>query len=151
MLEVLPALGAHHKVVLECNGETLSDRVPGIAGLGLGESPRSALIRNAGAQALVEGPTETTKNSQYSGNIQRAFNEDLSIKKIPIPLDFLVDIFNVHVRENHGRERGRGRVGDKPINLVRDPRVGTPQGIRQVPARVAFIPLKVQLHVSNLL
>ena len=123
VLEVLPARGGHHEVVLEHDGHALADHVPGEGALGLREGAGRRLVRDAGRHALVEGPD--------------------------VPLDLAVDLLLEPVRQDLGRKRRVGGVRDEAIDPIGQPRVGPLQDVRQVPAAVAFEALQVGLDVSG--
>lgn len=123
VLEVLAALRGHHEVVLEVDGETVADGVPGVRPLALGERAGGGLVGHAGRHGLVEGPD--------------------------VPLDLAVHIVVVAVRQDDAGERAVGGVGDEAIDAVREPRVGPLEDVRQVPAPVPLVLLEVVLDVAG--
>eukprot|EP00960_Hanusia_phi_P058279 763838-Hanusia_phi.AAC.1 len=122
-LEVFPAVRGHHEVVLHLDGHTLPDDVGGLVGLALGEHPGGRLVGHAGGEALVEAPDG--------------------------PLELLVRVFEVEVREDVPGERGVGGVGDEAVHPVRQEVVGAAQDVREVPALVALVPLGVELDLAR--
>ena len=123
VLEVLAALRGHHEVVLEVDGQTVPDGVPGVRPLALGERAGGGLVGHAGGHALVEGPH--------------------------VPLDLPVDVVVVPVGQDDAGERAVGGVGDEAIDAVGEPRVGPLEDVRQVPPPVALVLLEVVLDVAG--
>ena len=123
VVKVLAALRGHHEVVLKVDGETVAHGVASIRALGLGEGTGRGLVRDAGGEALVEGPD--------------------------VPLDLAVDVFDVFVREDKRGERGVGSIGDEAVDAVGEPGLGTLEDVRKVPAAVALELLEVVLDVAR--
>lgn len=92
-----------------------------IRALGLRERTGSRLVRHARRKPLVERPR--------------------------VPLDLLVHVLNVLVRQDDGRERRRRRIRDEPVDTIRKVRVGTPKHVWKVPARMPLVALQVDLDV----
>ena len=121
VLEVLAAGRGHHEVVLHRDGEALAHDVAGERLLALREHARGGLVRHARRDALVE--------------------------RVHVPLELLVRLLEVHVRQDVAREGRARRVGDEPVDAVGEVLVVPLERVGEVPALVALVALRVLLDV----
>ena len=122
VLEVLAPRGGHHEVVLHGDGETLADSVAGERALGLREHAGGGLVRHARRDALVE--------------------------TVHVPLELLVGVLEVHVRQYVAGERRVGSVCNQAVDAVCKVLVVALEGVGEVPALVALVALGVDLDVA---
>ena len=123
VLEVAHALGAHHKVVLHLDGQTVPNGVCRIRALGLRKHAGGGLVGHTGRQALIVTPH--------------------------VPLKLAVWVLKKLIRQDDGRERGAGGVSDEPINAVGEVRIRPFQHVRQMPALVPLVPLVIGFDVAS--
>lgn len=86
-------------------------------------SPCCTLIRNTRRKPRVKGPS--------------------------VPLDLLVHVLDILVREDEGGKWRAGRVRDQAVDPVGEKRIRPLERVREVPTRMALIPLRVKLDVAR--
>ena len=123
VLEIFAAGVRGHEIVLHGNGETLAHSVPGERALGLGQHSCGGLVRHTRGDALVEA--------------------------VHVPLELLIGVLEIHVRQDVFCEGRVGGVGDKTVDPVREVLVVALEGIRKMPPLVPLVALLVELDVSS--
>ena len=119
--EVLHALLRHHKVVLHGNGQALAHGVAREGLLALRERARGGLVGHARGEALVEAPH--------------------------VPLNFLVGVLHVHVREDDRRKGALRRIDNEAVDAVGQELARAEEDVGDVHAPALAVAVLVLLHV----